>query len=82
MVFLPNPPEDKSLRLPSEIQSLFHWGYAQKIILGISTYMPVIIFFECLDLEQKSSFLDGREIDFRQHDFIRQFNKEIHHAWL
>jgi len=22
-------------------------------------YMPVVIFFACLDLEQKSSFLDG-----------------------
>jgi len=37
MVFLPNPPEaDKSLRLPCEMRSLFLWGYAQKIILGIS----------------------------------------------
>jgi hypothetical protein len=32
MVLLSNPPEaDKSLRLPREMQSLFHWGYAQKI---------------------------------------------------
>jgi len=50
----------------------------------------VVIFFACLfiplfsagDLEQKSSFLDGHEIDFQQHDFIRQLKKEIHHAGL
>jgi hypothetical protein len=36
MVFLPNPREaDKSLRLPREMRSLFHYDYAQKIILGI-----------------------------------------------
>jgi hypothetical protein len=43
MVFLSNPPvedaaggeADKSLRLPCEMQSLFLWGYDQKIILGI-----------------------------------------------
>jgi len=41
--FFPNPPvedatggeADKSLRLPCEMRSLFLWGYAQKIILGI-----------------------------------------------
>jgi hypothetical protein len=27
----------QSLRLPCEMRSLFLWGYAQKIILGIST---------------------------------------------
>ena len=26
--------------------------------------MPVVIFFACLDLEQKSSFLDGHYLDF------------------
>jgi hypothetical protein len=32
MVFLSNPPKaDKSLRLPCGMQSLFLWGYAQKI---------------------------------------------------
>jgi hypothetical protein len=37
MVFLPNPPEaGKSLNLLCEMRSLFLWGYAQKIILGIS----------------------------------------------
>jgi hypothetical protein len=31
--------------------------YAQNFILGISiNYMPVVKFFACLDLEQKSSF--------------------------
>ncbi len=43
MVFLPNPPEaDKSLRLPCEMRSLFLWGYAQKIILGISTICRLV----------------------------------------
>jgi hypothetical protein len=63
---LPNPPEaDKSLRLPCEMRSLFLWGYAQKIILLRWTnpqninYMPVVIFFACLDLEEKSSCMDG-----------------------
>jgi hypothetical protein len=45
-------------------------------------YMPAVIFFACLDLEQKPSFLDGHELDFQQHDFIRQLNKEIHHAGI
>jgi hypothetical protein len=52
MVFLPNPPvedaacgeADKYLRLPREMQSLFHWGYAQKIILGI-LYICLWLFF-------------------------------------
>ena len=67
MVFLLNPPEaDKSLRLPCEMRSLFLWGYTQKIILRRRInprnikYMPVVIFFACLDLEQKSSFIYGR----------------------
>jgi hypothetical protein len=30
-----------------------------KKIFGISIYMPVVIFFARLDLEQKSSFTDG-----------------------
>jgi len=60
MVFLLNPPEaDKYLRLPREMQSLFHWGYAQKIILGILYICLWLFFFEGLDLEQKSSFMDG-----------------------
>jgi hypothetical protein len=91
MVFLSNPPEaDKSLRLPCGMRSLFLWGYAQKIILGISTICLWLFFshaflsryFQRGDLEQKSSFLDGHEIDFQQHDFIRQLKKEIHHAGL
>jgi hypothetical protein len=71
MVFLSNPPEaDKSLRLPCEMRSLFLWGYVQKIILGILTYAGlsrhfhgVAIFFACLDLEQKSSFMDGHYLN-------------------
>jgi hypothetical protein len=71
MIFLPNPPEaDKFLRLPREMRSLFLWGYAQKIILlrrinprNIKN-MPVVIFITCLDLEQKSSFVDGHEHKF------------------
>ena len=66
MVFLLNPPvedaaggeADKSLRLPREMRSLFHRGYARKLILGISIYMPVVNFLACLDLEQNISFLD------------------------
>jgi hypothetical protein len=38
--------------------------YAQKIILGILKHMPVVIFFACLDLEQKSSFMDGHYLNF------------------
>jgi len=33
--------------------------YAQKIIRGILKHMPPVIFFACLNLEQKSSFMDG-----------------------
>jgi hypothetical protein len=56
MVFLSNPPvedaaggeADKSLRLPREMRSLFQWGYAQKIILGIleAISKPPIRWFE------------------------------------
>jgi hypothetical protein len=35
--------------------------YAQKIILKISTIFLRLFFFACLDLEQKSSFMDGHE---------------------
>ena len=44
----------QSLRLPREMRSLFLWGYAQKLILGILNHMPacpdrfcvgVVIFF-------------------------------------
>jgi len=59
MAILPNPPEaDKSLHLPCEMRSLFLWGYARKLILGIPTCMPVVNFLACLDLEQNISFLD------------------------
>jgi len=65
MVFLPNPPEaDKSLRLPCEMRSLFLWGYAQKNNPRNINHMPVVIFFACLDLEQKSSFLDGHLLNW------------------
>jgi hypothetical protein len=53
MVFLPNPPKaDKSLRLPREMQSLFLWGYAQKIILGISTICLWLFFSHALILDK------------------------------
>ena len=41
--------------------------------------MPVVIFFACLDLEQKSSFLDGHYRSFRSTILNR---KEIHHPFL
>jgi len=51
MVFLPNPPEaDKSLR------------YALKNNPQNINYMLAVIFFACLDLEQKSSFMDGNQL--------------------
>jgi len=51
MVFLPNPPEaDKSLR------------YALKNNPQNINYMLAVIFFACLDLEQKSKFMDGHYI--------------------
>jgi hypothetical protein len=53
MVFLPNPPEaDKSLRLPCEMRSLFLWGYAQKIILGISIICLWLFFSHALILNK------------------------------
>jgi len=38
--------------------------YAQKIIFGILKHMPAVIFFACLNLEQKSSFMDGHYLNF------------------
>ena len=78
MVILPNPPvedaaggeADKSLRLPCEMRSLFLWGYTQKIILlrrinpRNINYMAVVIFFACLDIEQKFPFMDGHSLVF------------------
>jgi hypothetical protein len=53
MVFLPNPPEaDKSLRLPRGMRSLFLWGYAQKIILGISFICLWLFFSHALILNK------------------------------
>jgi hypothetical protein len=53
MVFLLNPPEaDKSLRLPREIRRTFHWGYAQKIILGISNICLWLFFSHALILKK------------------------------
>jgi hypothetical protein len=53
MVFLPNLPEaDKSLRLPCEMQSLFLWGYAQKIILGILNRCLGLFFSHALILNK------------------------------
>jgi len=54
MVFLSNPPvedaaggeADKSLRLPCGMRSLFLWGYAQKIILGISFICLLVPVFQ------------------------------------
>jgi len=54
MVFLPNPPvedaaggeADKSLRLFCGMRSLFLWGYAQKIILGISFICLLVPVFQ------------------------------------
>ena len=52
--------------------------YAQKIILGILKHMhpkgiscgaPVVIFFACLDLEQKSSFMDGHYLTSFQNSY-------------
>ena len=41
------------------IISKLNHRYAQKIILGISIICLRLFFFACLDLEQKSSFMDG-----------------------
>jgi hypothetical protein len=76
MVFLPNPPvedaaggeADKSLILTREMRSLFHWNYAQRIILRISiislSKIPVLqrggYFFVCLP--SSSSSYAGQEI--------------------
>jgi len=55
MAFLSNPPVEDAAGGEAD-KSLC---YAQKIILGILPYMPAVIFFACLDLEQKFSFMDG-----------------------
>jgi hypothetical protein len=60
MVFLPNPPvedaaggeADKSLRLPCEMRSLFLWGYAKKIILGILNICLWLFFSHALILNK------------------------------
>jgi len=60
MVFLPNPPEaDKSLRLPCEMRSLFLWGYAQKIILGILTICLWLFFSHALILNKNPQLWMG-----------------------
>jgi hypothetical protein len=49
-----------STQCPS-IYGLFaqYLRYAQKIILGISIICLWLFFFACLDLDQKSSYMDG-----------------------
>ena len=57
MVFLPNPPEaDKSLCLPCGMRSLFLWGNAQKIILGISTICLWLFFSHALIFNKNLHF--------------------------
>ena len=41
--------------------------YAQKNNPRNITHMPVVIFFACLVLEQKSSFMDGHELTLISH---------------
>jgi len=56
MVFLFNPPEaDKSLRLPREMRSIFHWGYAQKIIFGILIICLWLFFSHAFRLRLKAT---------------------------
>jgi hypothetical protein len=38
--------------------------------------MPVAIFFACLDLEQKSSFMDGHYLDENVHPSKNIFEKQ------
>ncbi len=67
MVFSLNPPvkdaadgeADKSLRLPYEMRSLFLWGYAQKIILGISIVFRGLKFDPDKEIGQKGGFCKG-----------------------
>jgi len=67
MAFLPNPPKaDESLRLSREMfiplnaqpiqlgRILFHWGYTQKIILGISFIFLWLFFSHAFHLRQKA----------------------------
>jgi len=35
---------------------------------GISCEAPAVIFFACLDIEQKSSFMDGHELNREQNN--------------
>jgi len=42
----------QSLRLPCEMRSLFLWGYAQKIILGISNICLWLFFSHALILNE------------------------------
>ena len=44
----------QSLRLPCEMRSLFLWGYAQKIILGISNICLWLFFLHALILNENS----------------------------
>ena len=80
-------PKSKTLRIKrDELVPIHKWFFCLISALCSKNnprdinYMPVVIFFACLGLEQKSSFLDRHEIDFQQYDFIRQLKKEIHHA--
>jgi len=48
--------------------------------------MPAVIFFACLDLEQKSSFMDGHHLSISNCDMISGmddlFLKRVLFEWL